>query len=96
MEDLETTIMELLVNAGAARSAALTALQMARKGEIDEAEKAMEESREYVKHAHILSRRSLLVLTKGPGNCRLTTYHRSFSGPPDERDGYSGSGGRYD
>lgn len=32
MEDLETTIMELLVNAGAARSAALTALQMARKG----------------------------------------------------------------
>ncbi|MGX5147428.1 PTS lactose/cellobiose transporter subunit IIA, partial [Enterobacter hormaechei] len=25
MEDLETTIMELLVNAGAARSAALTA-----------------------------------------------------------------------
>ena len=39
MEDLETTIMELLVNAGAARSAALTALQMARKGEFDEAEK---------------------------------------------------------
>ena len=42
MEDLETTIMELLVNAGAARSAALTALQMARKGEFDEAEKAMD------------------------------------------------------
>ena len=41
MEDLETTIMELLVNAGAARSAALTALQMARKGDFDEAEKAM-------------------------------------------------------
>ena len=43
MEDLETTIMELLVNAGAARSAALTALQMARKGDFEEAEKAMEE-----------------------------------------------------
>ncbi|MCJ8604377.1 PTS lactose/cellobiose transporter subunit IIA, partial [Klebsiella pneumoniae] len=27
MEDLETIIMELLVNAGSARSAALTALQ---------------------------------------------------------------------
>ena len=54
MEDLETTIMELLVNAGAARSAALTALQMARKGDFDEAEKAMEESREYVKHAHTI------------------------------------------
>ena len=32
MEDLETIIMELLVNAGSARSAALTALQLARKG----------------------------------------------------------------
>jgi len=35
MEDLETTIMELLVNAGAARSAALTALQLARKGDFE-------------------------------------------------------------
>ena len=33
MEDLETIIMELLVNAGSARSAALTALQLARKGD---------------------------------------------------------------
>lgn len=32
MEELETIIMELLVNAGAARSQALTALQLARKG----------------------------------------------------------------
>lgn len=31
MEELETIIMELLVNAGAARSSALTALQLARK-----------------------------------------------------------------
>ena len=30
MEELETIIMELLVNAGAARSQALTALQLAR------------------------------------------------------------------
>lgn len=30
MEDLETIIMELLVNAGSARSAALTALQIGR------------------------------------------------------------------
>ena len=35
MEDLETIIMELLVNAGSARSAALTALQLARKGDLD-------------------------------------------------------------
>ena len=33
MEELETIIMELLVNAGAARSQALTALQLARKGD---------------------------------------------------------------
>ncbi|WP_250550834.1 PTS lactose/cellobiose transporter subunit IIA, partial [Citrobacter koseri] len=45
MEELETIIMELLVNAGAARSSALTALQLARKGDFAGAEKAMEESR---------------------------------------------------
>ena len=31
MEDLETIIMELLVNAGSARSSALTALQQAQE-----------------------------------------------------------------
>lgn len=39
MEDLETIIMELLVNAGSARSAALTALQLARKGDFVAAER---------------------------------------------------------
>ena len=68
MEDLETTIMELLVNAGAARSAALTALQMARKGDFDGAEKAMEESREY---AHTIQTQ-LIGLMKAPGSFRLT------------------------
>lgn len=38
MEELETIIMELLVNAGAARSQALTALQLARKGDFAGAE----------------------------------------------------------
>ncbi|HAJ3625602.1 TPA: PTS lactose/cellobiose transporter subunit IIA, partial [Escherichia coli] len=51
MEDLETIIMELLVNAGSARSAALTALQLARKGDFVAAEQAMAESHEFVKHA---------------------------------------------
>ncbi len=76
MEDLETTIMELLVNAGAARSAALTALQMARKGEFDEAEKAMEESREYVKHAHTIQTQ-LIGLDEGTGKLpvNLITVH---------------------
>ena len=44
MEDLESIIMELLVNAGAARSSALTALQLARKGDFEGAGQAMEES----------------------------------------------------
>ena len=76
MEDLETTIMELLVNAGAARSAALTALQMARKGDFDEAEKAMEESREYVKHAHTIQTQ-LIGLDEGTGKLpvNLITVH---------------------
>ncbi|MER1662033.1 PTS lactose/cellobiose transporter subunit IIA [Enterobacter cloacae] len=76
MEDLETTIMELLVNAGGARSAALTALQMARKGDFDEAEKAMEESREYVKHAHTIQTQ-LIGLDEGTGKLpvNLITVH---------------------
>ena len=49
MEDLETIIMELLVNAGSARSSALTALQLARKGDFAAAEQAMAESHEFVK-----------------------------------------------
>ena len=52
MEDLETIIMELLVNAGSARSSALTALQQARKGDFAAAEQAMADSHEFVKHAH--------------------------------------------
>jgi cellobiose-specific phosphotransferase system component IIA len=44
--------MELLVNAGSARSSALTALQQARKGDFAAAEQAMADSHEFVKHAH--------------------------------------------
>ena len=66
MEDLETIIMELLVNAGAARSQALTALQLARKGDFAGAEQAMEESREFVKHAHKIQTQ-LIGLDEGAG-----------------------------
>ncbi len=60
----------------AARSAALTALQMARKGDFDEAEKAMEESREYVKHAHTIQTQ-LIGLDEGTGKLpvNLITVH---------------------
>ncbi|MDP1153896.1 PTS lactose/cellobiose transporter subunit IIA, partial [Klebsiella pneumoniae] len=52
MEDLVTIILELLVNAGSARSAALTALLLGRIGDFGAAEQAMAESLEFVKHAH--------------------------------------------
>lgn len=76
MEDLETTIMELLVNAGAARSAALTALQMARKGDFAAAEQSMIESREYVRQAHTIQTR-LIGLDEGTGKLpvNLITVH---------------------
>ena len=76
MEDLETIIMELLVNAGAARSSALTALQQARKGDFDGAEKSMAESREFVKHAHTIQTQ-LIGIDEGSGKLpvNLITVH---------------------
>ncbi len=76
MEDLETTIMELLVNAGAARSAALSALQMARKNDFDGAEKAMAESHDFVKQAHKIQTQ-LIGFDEGTGKLpvNLITVH---------------------
>ncbi len=71
MEDLETIIMELLVNAGSARSAALTALQLARKGDFAAAEQAMAESHEFVK-MRIKFRPSLNGMDEGAVNFRST------------------------
>ena len=76
MEDLETIIMELLVNAGSARSAALTALQLARKGDIAGADQAMAESHEFVKHAHKIQTQ-LIGMDEGSGKLpvNLITVH---------------------
>ncbi len=76
MEDLETIIMELLVNAGSARSAALTALQLARKGDFAAAEQAMAESHEFVKHAHKIQTQ-LIGMDEGSGKLpvNLITVH---------------------
>ncbi|EEM2539369.1 PTS lactose/cellobiose transporter subunit IIA [Salmonella enterica subsp. enterica serovar Morehead] len=71
MEDSETIIMELLVNAGAARSSALTALQMARRGDFDGAEHAMTESHELLKHAHTIQTQ-LISLDEGSGKFPVT------------------------
>ena len=76
MEELETIIMELLVNAGSARSQALTALQLARKGDFAGAEQAMEESRDYVKLAHKIQTQ-LIGIDEGTGKLpvNLITVH---------------------
>ena len=76
MEDLETIIMELLVNAGSARSSALTALQQARKGDFAAAEQAMADSHEFVKHAHKIQTQ-LIGLDEGSGKLpvNLITVH---------------------
>ena len=76
MEDLESIIMELLVNAGAARSSALTALQLARKGDFEGAGQAMEESREFVKLAHGIQTK-LIGIDEGTGKLpvNLITVH---------------------
>ncbi|SUX76347.1 PTS system N,N'-diacetylchitobiose-specific transporter subunit IIA [Citrobacter freundii] len=95
MEELETIIMELLVNAGAARSQALTALQLARKGDFAGAEHAMMESREYVKQAHKIQTQ-LIGIDEGTGKLPVNLIHRPFAGPPDECHGDSGSGRRHD
>ena len=71
MEDLETIIMELLVNAGSARSSALTALQLARKGDFAAAEQAMTESHEFVKHAHKIQTQ-LIGMDEGSGKLPVT------------------------
>ena len=76
MEDLESIIMELLVNAGAARSSALTALQLARKGDFEGAGQAMEESREFVKLAYGIHTQ-LIGIDEGTGKLpvNLITVH---------------------
>ena len=50
--DLETVIMELVVNAGNARSLAIEAVRMARQKDFQKADKLMEECKEALNAAH--------------------------------------------
>lgn len=50
--EFESVIMELLVNAGSARSLALSALQCARNGDFIGAQEAMRQSHETMQLAH--------------------------------------------
>lgn len=76
MDDLESIIMELLVNAGAARSEALSALRLARCNDFRGAEQAMAQSREFVKVAHKIQTQ-LIGMDEGSGKLpvNLITVH---------------------
>lgn len=50
--DLETSVMELLVHAGSARSSLLSALQLARRGQFAAAEVKLEEAKAGIGRAH--------------------------------------------
>ncbi|MFK3843498.1 MULTISPECIES: PTS lactose/cellobiose transporter subunit IIA [Serratia] len=74
--DFESTIMELLVFSGGARSSALMALQQARAGDFTASAKHMAESKASVKKAHRIQTQ-LIGLDEGCGKLtiNLITVH---------------------
>ncbi len=74
--DFESTIMELLVFSGGARSSALMALQQARAGDFEASAKHMAESKQSVKKAHSIQTQ-LIGLDEGCGKLtiNLITVH---------------------
>jgi len=64
--DLETNVMELLVQAGCARSSLLSALQQARQGNISQAETLMLEAGSFIRLAHKVQT-ELIGLDEGSG-----------------------------
>ncbi len=70
-QDFESTIMELLVFAGSARSSALMALQQARAGDFTGSAEHMAESRQAVKQAHRIQTQ-LIGMDEGCGKLAIT------------------------
>lgn len=70
-QDFESTIMELLVFAGSARSSALMALQQARAGDFIGSAEHMAESRQAVKQAHRIQTQ-LIGMDEGCGKLTIT------------------------
>lgn len=52
MQEMESTVMELIIHAGEARSCAMQALQAARKQAWDEADMLLENARSAAREAH--------------------------------------------
>ncbi|VTR26150.1 N,N'-diacetylchitobiose-specific phosphotransferase enzyme IIA component [Serratia fonticola] len=90
-QDFESTIMELLVFAGSARSSALMALQQARAGDFTGSAEHMAESKQAVKQAHRIQTQ-LIGMDEGCGKTGHHPDHRTRAGSLDERHGHSGSG----
>ncbi|ERK12579.1 PTS system, cellobiose-specific IIA component [Pantoea sp. AS-PWVM4] len=69
--DFEQTMMELLINAGEARSQAMMAIQQARKGEWEGADAALAASDEAAKAAHKIQT-ELIGADEGCGKVPVT------------------------
>ncbi|MFT7053591.1 MAG: PTS system cellobiose-specific IIA component [Psychromonas sp.] len=66
IEDLEATVMELIINAGESRSCAMQALYAAKAGKWDEVDGLLEESTAASKLAHVVQTQ-LIGLDEGTG-----------------------------
>lgn len=69
--DFEQTVMELLINAGEARSQAMIAIQQAREGEWIQADAALAASDEAIKAAHKVQT-ALISEDEGAGKIPVT------------------------
>ncbi|MFB9136136.1 PTS lactose/cellobiose transporter subunit IIA [Vibrio olivae] len=64
--DLESTVMELIINAGESKSLAMQALSNAKKGHWDEVDELLKQSTEAAKRAHGVQT-ELIGLDEGQG-----------------------------
>jgi PTS system cellobiose-specific IIA component len=71
MMDLEQSVMGLIINSGQAKSLCFEALYCAKKGDFEQAEKLLEESREFVNAAHTIQTQ-LIGEDEGEGKVKMT------------------------
>lgn len=64
-DELEYTIMQLITNAGDARSIAMQAIRTARKGDFEEADRLIEECIEKMTEAHTFQTKLIFSETNG-------------------------------
>lgn len=67
LDNMEQTVMELIINSGEARSCAMEALAFARKGEFDKADDSIKQAREAEIRAHSVQTQ-LIGMDMGEGN----------------------------